>query len=169
MQVLEDYIPFKFDIIDDISRVDESAQSEVAKSGGTILAIVKGQHFCPGKVSRNHRLYTEELWEAASKDEEVQRKLANGQMFGRVGHEAEITDEDIGAGNYSHITRNIVCLSDAQIQEICASGVTTIGSGRAESPYPVIAHPSIGCLASTSDLQDGRIRWKQPCSFHAVF
>ena len=107
MQVIEDYIPFKFDIIDDISRVDESAQSEVAKSGGTILAIVKGPHFCPGKVSRNHRLYTEELWEAVSKDEEVQRKLANGQMFGRVGHEAEITDEDIGAGNYSHITRNI--------------------------------------------------------------
>lgn len=107
MVLAEDFIPFKCEFIDDISRVDESAQSEVAKSGGTILAIVKGQHFCPGKVSRNHRLYTEELWEAASQDEEVQRKLANGQMFGRVGHEAEITDEDIAEGKFSHITRNI--------------------------------------------------------------
>lgn len=107
MQIAEDFIPFKCEFVDDISRVDESAQSEVAKSGGTILAIVKGQHFCPGKVSRNHRLYTEELWETASKDEDVQRKLANGQMFGRVGHEAEITDEDIAEGKFSHITRNI--------------------------------------------------------------
>lgn len=107
MQIAEDYIPFKCEFIDDISRVDESAQSEVAKSGGTILAIVKGQHFCPGKVSRNHRLYTEELWEVAGKDEDVQRKLTNGQMFGRIGHEAEITDEDIAEGKFSHITRNI--------------------------------------------------------------
>lgn len=107
MKLSEDYIPFKCEFIDDVSRVDESAQSEVAKSGGTILAIVKGQHFCPGKVSRNHRLYTEELWEAASKDEDVIRKLKNGQMFGRVGHEAEITDEDIAEGKFSHITRNI--------------------------------------------------------------
>lgn len=107
MVIAEDFIPFKCEFIDDISRVDESAQSEVAKSGGSILAIVKGQHFCPGKVSRNHRLYTEELWEAASQDEDVQRKLQNGQMFGRVGHEAEITDEDIAEGKFSHITRNI--------------------------------------------------------------
>lgn len=107
MQIAEDYIPFKCEFIDDISRVDESAQSEVAKSGGTILAIVKGQHFCPGKVSRNHRLYTPELWEEAGKDEDVQRKLTNGQMFGRIGHEAEITDEDIAEGKFSHITRNI--------------------------------------------------------------
>lgn len=107
MQIAEDYIPFKCEFIDDISRVDESAQSEVAKSGGTILAIVKGQHFCPGKVSRNHRLYTPELWEEAGKDEDVQRKLTNGQMFGRIGHEAEITDEDIADGKFSHITRNI--------------------------------------------------------------
>lgn len=106
-KIAEDYIPFKCEFVDDIARVDESAQSEVAKSGGTILAIVKGPHFCPGKVSRNHRLYTEELWEVAGKDEDVQRKLKNGQMFGRIGHEAEITDEDIAEGKFSHITRNI--------------------------------------------------------------
>ena len=105
--MLRNALPFKCEFIDDISRVDESAQSEVAKSGGTILAIVKGQHFCPGKVSRNHRLYTPELWEEAGKDEDVQRKLTNGQMFGRIGHEAEITDEDIAEGKFSHITRNI--------------------------------------------------------------
>lgn len=107
MQIAEDYIPFKCEFVDDISRVDESAQSEVAKSGGTILAIVKGPHFVPGGVSRNKRLYTEELWEVAGKDEDVQRKVANNQMFGRVGHEAEITDEDIAEGKFSHYTRNI--------------------------------------------------------------
>lgn len=107
MLLTSDYIPFKCEFIDDVSHVNESAQSEVAKSGGTILAIVKGPHFCPGKVSRNHRLYTEELWEAASQDEDVQRKLQNSQMFGRIGHEAEITDEDIAEGKFSHITRNI--------------------------------------------------------------
>ena len=37
----------------------------------------------------------------------MQRKLTNGQMFGRIGHEAEITDEDIAEGKFSHITRNI--------------------------------------------------------------
>lgn len=107
MLISEDYIPFKCEFIDDVSRIDESAQSEVAKSGGTILAIVKGQHFCPGGISRNHRKYTEELWEVAGQDEDVQRKLKNGQMFGRIGHEAEITDEDIAEGKFSHITRNI--------------------------------------------------------------
>lgn len=107
MRIAEDYIPFKCEFIDDVSRIDESAQSEVAKSGGTILAIVKGQHFVPGGISRNHRLYTEELWEAVEQDEDVQRKLKNGQMFGRIGHEAEITDEDIAEGKFSHITRNI--------------------------------------------------------------
>ncbi|MBR4407420.1 MAG: hypothetical protein IKT27_03805 [Clostridia bacterium] len=147
MQIAEDYIPFKCEFIDDISRVDESAQSEVAKSGGTILAIVKGQHFCPGKVSRNHRLYTPELWEEAGKDEDVQRKLTNGQMFGRIGHEAEITDEDIADGKFSHITRNIdwkTGIAESVIYNtdmgktlytILRAGTTMFVSSRADGDY----------------------------------
>ena len=147
MQIAEDYIPFKCEFIDDISRVDESAQSEVAKSGGTILAIVKGQHFCPGKVSRNHRLYTPELWEEAGKDEDVQRKLTNGQMFGRIGHEAEITDEDIAEGKFSHITRNIdwkTGIAESVIYNtdmgktlytILRAGTTMFVSSRADGDY----------------------------------
>ena len=70
MVIAEDYIPFDgFEYIDDISKVNESAQSEVANSKGTILAIVKGKHFCPGGVSRNHRLYTKELWKSVGEND----------------------------------------------------------------------------------------------------
>lgn len=147
MQIAEDFIPFKCEFVDDISQVNESAQSEVANSNGTILAIVKGKHFIPGGISRNHRKYTEELWKAAGKDEEVQRKVKNNQMIGRVGHEAEITDEDLGEGRYSHYTRNInwetgeaedVILNTPMgnsLYTLLRSGVVMYVSSRADGDY----------------------------------
>lgn len=106
-QVIQDYIPFKFEIVDSVDSVNESAQSEVANSKGAILAIVKGKHFVPGGVSRNHRKYTEELWDAVSKDEKFNERLEKKQVIGRIGHEAEMTDMDIAEGHFSHYTRNI--------------------------------------------------------------
>ena len=147
MQIAEDFIPFKCEFVDDISQVNESAQSEVANSNGTILAIVKGKHFVPGGVSRNRRKYTEELWQAAGKDEEVQRKVKNNQMIGRVGHDAEITDEDLGEGRYSHYTRNInwetgeaedVILNTPMgnsLYTLLRSGVVMYVSSRADGDY----------------------------------
>lgn len=148
MKIAEDFIPFTgFKFVDDISNVNESAQSEVANSNGTILAIVKGKHFIPGGISRNHRKYTEELWTAAGKDEEVQRKIKNNQMIGRVGHEAEITDEDLAEGKYSHYTRNInwetgeaedVILNTPMgnsLYTLLRSGVIMYVSSRADGDY----------------------------------
>ena len=148
MQIAEDFIPFTgFKFVDDISSVNESAQSEVANSNGTILAIVKGKHFIPGGISRNHRKYTEDLWKAAGQDEEVQRKIKNNQMIGRVGHEAEITDEDLADGKYSHYTRNIdwetgeaedVILNTPMgnsLYTLLRSGVIMYVSSRADGDY----------------------------------
>lgn len=147
MVLEQDYIPFKCEFVEDISHIDESAQSEVANSNGTILAIVKGKHFIPGGISRNHRKYTEELWVAAGKDEDVQRKVKNNQMIGRVGHEAEITDEDLAEGRYSHYTRNIdwktgeaedVILNTPMgnsLYTLLRSGVTMYVSSRADGDY----------------------------------
>ena len=71
--IIKDYIPFeKFTIIDDVDKINESMQSEVNASKGAILAIVKGPHFVPNGISRNHRNY-KDVWEKAGLDEEVQR------------------------------------------------------------------------------------------------
>ena len=148
MVIAEDYIPFDgFEFIDDISKVNESAQSEVANSKGTILAIVKGKHFCPGGVSRNHRLYTEELWKSVGENDELKHRMDDNQMLGRIGHEAEMTDEDIADGKFSHYTRNIdwetgeaedVILNTPMgntLYTLLRSGVKLYVSSRADGDY----------------------------------
>lgn len=148
MVIAEDYIPFDgFEFIDDISKVSESAQSEVANSKGTILAIVKGKHFCPGGVSRNHRLYTEELWKSVGENDELKHRMDDNQMLGRIGHEAEMTDEDIADGKFSHYTRNInwetgeaedVILNTPMgntLYTLLRSGVKLYVSSRADGDY----------------------------------
>lgn len=145
--LVEDYIPFNgFEIVDDIDHVNESAQSEVANSKGAILAIVKGQHFVPDGISRNHRNY-KGVWDEAGKDEDVQVKLKNCQMLGRIGHEAEMTDMDVAKGEFSHYTRNIdwktgiaesVILNTPMGQTLLTllrSGVTMYVSSRADGDY----------------------------------
>ena len=62
-----------------------------------------------------------------------------------------------------HITRNIVRLDDAKMAEICATGEVDVPASEIESPYPVIWYEPMGCLATTYDLGNGRIRWKRPC------
>ena len=105
--IVKDYIPFEnFTVIDDATKINESMQSEVDASKGAILAIVKGPHFVPDGISRNHRNY-KGVWEKAGKNEEVQRKLRDNQMFGTIGHDVELTDKEIRERLYSHITRNI--------------------------------------------------------------
>lgn len=145
--LVEDYIPFSgFEIVDDIDHVNESAQSEVANSKGAILAIVKGQHFVPDGISRNHRNY-KGVWDEAGKSEAVQTKLKNCQMLGRIGHEAEMTDMDVAKGEFSHYTRNIdwktgiaesVILNTAMgntLLTLLRSGVTMYVSSRADGDY----------------------------------
>lgn len=107
-QRIIDAVPFEnYTLIEDKAKISESFKDEVNNSRGAILAIVKGKHFIPGGVSRNHRLYQNELWLGVKNDENFMARLKRNGVVGRVGHDPEITDEDIGEGNYSHFTRNI--------------------------------------------------------------
>lgn len=65
-----------------------------------------------------------------------------------------------------HITKNIVILNEQQMNEICETGEVDVDPACIESPYPVIKFEPMGCLASTYDLGNGRIRWKRPCVCH---
>lgn len=145
--LVEDYIPFSgFQIVDDVNSINESAQSEVANSKGAILAIVRGQHFVPDGISRNRRNY-KGVWAEAGKDEDVQVKLKNCQMLGRIGHEAEMTDMDVAKGEFSHYTRNIdwdtgeaesVILNTPMgetLLTLLRAGVTMYVSSRADGDY----------------------------------
>lgn len=103
-----DEIPFEgYTLIEDRAKISEAFKDEVNKSRGAILAIVKGKHFCPGGTSRNHRWYPPELWSGVKEDKGFMSRLQRNAVIGRVGHDPEITDEDIGDGKFSHFTRNI--------------------------------------------------------------
>ena len=103
-----DEIAFEgYTLIEDRAKISEAFKDEVNNSHGAILAIVKGKHFCPGGTSRNHRWYPPELWTGVKKDENFMARLKRNAVIGRVGHEPEITDEDIAEGRCSHFTRNI--------------------------------------------------------------
>lgn len=103
-----DEIPFEgYTLIEDRAKISEAFKDEVNKSHGAILAIVKGKHFCPGGTSRNHRWYPPELWAGVREDKAFMTRLQRNAVIGRVGHDPEITDEDIGEGRFSHFTRNI--------------------------------------------------------------
>lgn len=103
-----DEIAFEgYTLIEDRAKISEAFKDEVNNSRGAILAIVKGKHFCPGGTSRNHRWYPPELWTGVKNDESFMARLKRNAVVGRVGHEPEITDEDIGEGRFSHFTRNI--------------------------------------------------------------
>lgn len=105
---ITDAVPFDgYKLIDTSSQINESFKDEMEKSHGAIIGVVEGKHFCPGGISRNHRLYPEELWIAVGKNPAVQARLKRNGIVGRVGHDPEITDEDIGEGNYSHFTKDI--------------------------------------------------------------
>ena len=107
-QRIIDAIPFEhYTLIEDKAKISESFKDEVNNSRGAILAIVKGPHFVPDGVSRNHRFYPKNLWKGVKNDESFMARLKRNGVVGRVGHDPEITDEDIGEGNYSHFTRNI--------------------------------------------------------------
>lgn len=107
-QRIIDAVPFEhYTLIEDKAQISESFKDEVNASRGAILAIVKGKHFCPDGTSRNHRFYPKALWLGVKNDENFMARLKRNGVVGRVGHEPEITDEDIGEGNYSHFTRNI--------------------------------------------------------------
>lgn len=97
-----------------IPRQPTNEELEAAKSLGfpDIIGVVEGTHFVPDGASRNKRWYSNELWDNALRDPDVVRKMQNHTMFGRIGHDAEITENEIAEGKFSHFTTDLALLKD---------------------------------------------------------
>lgn len=95
-----------------VPRQPTNEELEAAKSLGLpdILGVVEGTHFVPNGASRNKRWYSDELWSNALGDPDVVRKIQNHTMFGRIGHDAEITEKEIADGQFSHFTTDLELL-----------------------------------------------------------
>lgn len=89
-----------------IKVLSESAEtSEV--DGKYILARASGPAFFPNTTSRNNVFYPKEAWENAIADEEFQHRLKNRLVFGTIGHDPEITDNEVRKGEFSHIVTKV--------------------------------------------------------------
>lgn len=90
--------------------VEHIVQQETDKSevdGVHILARVVGPAFFPGTTSRNNVHYPLEAWENAINDPEFQERLANRLVFGTIGHDPEMTDNEVRDGIHSHIVTKV--------------------------------------------------------------
>lgn len=89
-----------------IKVLSENAEtSEV--DGKHILARASGPAFFPNTTSRNNVFYPKEAWENAIADEEFQHRLKNRLVFGTIGHDPEITDNEVRKGEFSHIVTKV--------------------------------------------------------------
>lgn len=89
-----------------IKVLSESTEtSEV--DGKYILARASGPAFFPNTTSRNNVFYPKEAWENAIADEEFQHRLKNRLVFGTIGHDPEITDNEVRKGEFSHIVTKV--------------------------------------------------------------
>lgn len=75
--------------------------------GEHILAVVEGPTFFPNTTSRNGVYYPLEAWQKAINDEEFQYRLKNNLVYGTIGHDIELTDNEIRQGLHSHIVTNV--------------------------------------------------------------
>ena len=86
-----------FDIKDDTSEVD----------GKYILARVQGPAFFPGTTSKNKVFYPVEAWESALEDPALLNKLQSRLVFGTIGHDTDLGDNEIREGKLSHIVTKV--------------------------------------------------------------
>lgn len=86
-------------------QVQEDDKSVV--DGVNILAKVSGPSFFPDKTSRNHVHYPRLAWENALKDPDFQQRLKERRVYGTIGHDVEMNDEAVRAGNFSHIVSRV--------------------------------------------------------------
>lgn len=84
--------------------LESASDSEV--DGSHILARVRGPAFFPETTSRNNVFYSLEAWENAISHADFRRRLGDRLVFGTIGHNAELTDDDIREGRLSHIVSN---------------------------------------------------------------
>lgn len=84
---------------------EDNEKSEV--DGVHILARAMGPAFFPDTTSRNNVHYPKEAWENAINGEEFQHRLKNRLVFGTIGHDPEITDNEVRKGEFSHIVTKV--------------------------------------------------------------
>jgi len=83
----------------------QESASEV--DGKYILAKVVGPAFFPDTVSRNKIHYPRKAWENAISNSEFRQKLQDRLVYGTIGHNAELDDDDVREGKFSHIVTNV--------------------------------------------------------------
>jgi FtsZ-binding cell division protein ZapB len=86
--------------------LQESEGSSVV-DGVHILARVSGPSFFPDTTSRNNVHYPREAWENAINNPEFQERLQNKLVFGTIGHDPEMTDNEVRNGIHSHIVSKV--------------------------------------------------------------
>lgn len=83
----------------------QEAATEV--DGKHILAKVVGPAFFPDSVSRNKVHYPEEAWINAIENPDFVARLQDRLVYGTIGHDAELNDNDIRDGKFSHIVTKV--------------------------------------------------------------
>lgn len=91
--------------VDPVSFTIQESASEV--DGKYILAKVIGPAFFPNTTSRNKVHYPSEAWENAISNDDFLAKLEDRLVFGTIGHESELDDNDIRDGKFSHIVTKV--------------------------------------------------------------
>jgi len=113
---------------------DESKQIE--ENLPNVLGVLKGDHFVPNGESRNERFYGADLWETVQGNVRIQERMGNGQMFGTIGHDLEITEEALREGKVSHYTKNMQLVRrGGEIQGYAESYVLDTPVGRVLHAY----------------------------------
>jgi len=72
-----------------------------------ILARVEGPAFFPNSISKNKVFYSQEAWEHAIMDPKFQQKLDSRLIYGTIGHNIDLTDDEIREGKFSHIVTKV--------------------------------------------------------------
>lgn len=83
----------------------ESAESEV--DGKYILAKVEGPAFFPETTSKNKVYYPLEAWENAISDPTFVQRLESRLVYGTIGHDCDLSDNDVRDGKVSHIVTKV--------------------------------------------------------------
>lgn len=95
-----------FNYIEEATDPNRSANSEV--DGKYILARVEGPAFFPETVSEGNSVYyPQEAWENAISDLDFKRRLADRLVYGTIGHNIELTDDEIREGLFSHVVTRV--------------------------------------------------------------
>lgn len=85
----------------------QESEGNSVVDGVHILARVSGPSFFPDTTSRNNVHYPKEAWENAINDPDFQERLQNKLVFGTIGHDPEMTDNEVRNGIHSHIVSKV--------------------------------------------------------------